>query len=283
MLTALVLTLKPTTSAVVPAFLGRAAHAWFLDQMRQTDPQLAQRLHTPDTPKPFTVSPLWSPTSLPHDGSLHLSAGQTCYLRIASIETDLSRRLLGTFVSRWASATIHLSGVPFRVHKIASTAAGHPQATHLSYETLIERAEQSPPPGHVTLQFLTPTTFRRSPPPGGLFDDAPYDLPFPLPELVFGGLLSLWNAFGPQPLPEEMRIFARDCVVVSRYRLHTELVDFGSGRRGRVGGFVGVCRFATRCPDAAWRRRIGLLAAFAPLAGVGWRTTMGLGQIRLEE
>ena len=58
MLTALVLTLKPTATATVPAFLGRAAHAWFLDQMRQTDPQLAQRLLIPDTPKPFTVSPL---------------------------------------------------------------------------------------------------------------------------------------------------------------------------------------------------------------------------------
>ena len=280
MLTALVLTLKPTANATTPVFLGRAAHAWFLDQMRQVDPQLAQRLHTPDTPKPFTVSPLWSPTSPPHGGSLHLSTGQTCYLRLTSVEANLSRRLLSTFISRWANAIIHLSGVPFHVHKVASTAAEHPQATQLPYAALIERAEQSPPPDHVTLQFLTPTTFRRSPPPEGLFDDDPYDLPFPLPELVFGGLLSLWNVFAPQPLPEEVRTFARDRVVVSRYRLHTELVDFGSGRRGRVGGFVGTCRFAVRPPDAAWRRRIGLLAAFAPFAGVGRRTTMGLGQTR---
>jgi len=50
-----------------------------------------------------------------------------------------------------------------------------------------------------------------------------------------------------------------------------------------VGGFGSTCRFAIRGPDAAWRRRIGLLAAFAPFAGVGWRTTMGLGQTRLGE
>ena len=283
MLAALVLTLKPTSTATVPAFLGRAAHAWLLDQLRQADPQLAQRLHIPHTPRPFTVSPLWSPSSRPHGGSLRLSTGQTYHLRITSIETNLSRCLLSTLAPRWANTTMHLAGVPFHVHEVASTAAHHPQAANLPYSALIERAEQSPPPGSVTLRFLTPTTFRRSPPPDGPFDHDTYDLPFPLPELVFGGLLSLWNAFGPQPLPEELRAFARDCVVVSRYRLHTELVDFGSGRRGRVGGFVGTCRFAIRCPDTARQRRIGLLAAFAPFAGVGWRTAMGLGQTRLGE
>jgi len=187
-----------------------------------------------------------------------------CHLRVASIEASLSRLLLDTLAPRWANATMHLSGVPFRVHGVASTAADHPQAAHLPYEALIESAEQSPPPDYVTLRFLTPTTFRRSPPSDGHFGDDPYNLPFPLPELVFGGLLSLWNVFGPQSLPEELRAFARDCVVVSRYRLRTELVSFGSGRRGRVGGFVGACRFAIRSPDGAWRRRIGLLAAFAP-------------------
>ena len=133
----------------------------------------------------------------------------------------------------------------------------------------------------MTLHFLTPTTFRRSPSPDSPFGHDPYNLPFPMPELVFGGLASLWNTFVPRPLRKELRGFARDCVVVGRYRLRTELVEFGSGRRGRVGGFVGTCRFAIRYPDVDWRRRIGLLAAFAPFAGVGWRTTMGLGQTQL--
>jgi len=267
-------------AATVPAFLGRAVHAWFLDQVRQVDPHLAESLHAPNTLRPFTVSSLWCSSSQPHGDSLRLSAGRACHLRITSIEPDLSTRLLSAFAPRWVNATVHLTGVPFRVRQIASTAAEHPQAARLPYEVLIERTRQSHPPSHVSLRFLTPTTFRRSPPLDSPFGDESYDLPFPLPELIFNGLLSLWNTFAPQPLPEELRVFARDCVVVSRYRLHTELVSFGSGRRGRVGGFVGDCRFAIRCSDAAWRQRIGLLAAFAPFASVGRRTTMGLGQTR---
>jgi CRISPR-associated endoribonuclease Cas6 len=243
-LTALVLTLKPTTAATVPEFLARAAHAWFLDQISQLDPQLAQRLHQPNRARPFTVSSLWCPTLRPEDGSLRLSPERRCHLRITSVEAALSSRLMNTLARRWTSTTLHLTGVPFEVTGVASTRADHPRAAYLSYEALAERIEGTRPPRHVTLRFLTSTTFRRSPAPDAPFGDDAYSVPLPVPELLFGGLRSLWDTFAPHPLPDELETFSRNRVVVSRYRLRTELVTFGSGRRGRVGGFVGQCRFA---------------------------------------
>lgn len=59
MLISAVLTLQPTAPATVPANLGRATHAWFLDQVRQLDPALADALHAPNQERPFTVSNLW--------------------------------------------------------------------------------------------------------------------------------------------------------------------------------------------------------------------------------
>jgi CRISPR-associated endoribonuclease Cas6 len=214
---------------------------------------------------------------------MQLSAGTHCYLRIASVETTLSRCLTESLAPAWLGATVYLGGVPFRVRTVADHDGDHPQAGTLSYVALADKVKQYPPPSGLDMRFLTPTTFRRSPQLDGPFGDDPYDVPLPLPELAFGGLLEMWNTFAPQPLPEDMDVFVRDCVVVSRYRLHTELVSFGSGRRGRVGGFVGECRFAIRCGDEAWRQRVGFLAAFAPFAGVGWRTTVGLGQVTLVE
>lgn len=280
MLTALVLTLEPTTPATVPAFLGRAAHAWFLDQLQRLDPQLARRLHRPNRARPFTVSPLWCPMVQPQSGPLPIRPTQRCYLRITSIEETLSSRLMNALAPRWCGSMMHLTGVPFEVTSVASSPSEHPQAAHLSYETLAERVARTRPPQHVTLRFLTPTVFRRSPAPEAPFGDDAYSVPLPIPEMLFGGLISLWNSFAPSPLPEELQAFVRDRVVVSRYSLQTELVSFASGRHGRVGGFVGRCRFAILDTRPRWRRYVGLLTAFAPFAGIGYRTAMGLGQVK---
>lgn len=283
MLTALVLFLEPLSSATLPAFLGQAVHAWFLAQLAQVNPDLEQRLHEPNLPRPFTVSPLWCLSSRPRQGTLEVCPTDTCCLRVTSLTPGLSSCLLESLASRWKGAMVQLAGVPLRVERVASSRRDHPQAACSSYQALAARALQGPVPDHVTLRFVTPTTFRRSPPKDSAFASATYDVPLPVPELLFGGLTRLWNAFSPQPLPQELQAFVRDCVVVSRYDLHTELVSFSGGRRGRVSGFVGECRFALRCPDAAWRRQIGLLGSFAPFAGVGWRTAMGLGQVQYAE
>ncbi len=280
MLISLVLTLTPTTTATVPSFLGRAAHAWFLDEVRAAMPDLAEALHDADARRPFTVSPLWCPRRSPQRGRLEVAPAHPCHLRITSLTPALTTCLTQQLIPRWPQTTLHLTGVPFTITEIAMEPRQHAQARLATYVNLRQQVEQAAPPDHITLDFLTPTTFRRSPPPSTPFDNGAYDLPLPLPSLIFGGLLALWNEFAPQPLPEALTPFLRDCVVISRYDLRTELVTFGGGRRGRVGGFVGRCRFAFRCSAPQWRRRVGVLAAFAPFAGIGWRTTMGLGQVR---
>ena len=80
-------------------------------------------------------------------------------------------------------------------------------------------------------------------------------------------------------IPRALRLvhqveFHHGSTSISRYRLRTELVTFEQGRRGCVGGFKGQCRFALRCAAPHWQRRLGLLAAFAPFAGLGWRTSI---------
>ncbi len=63
MLISAVLTLAPTGPVTLPANLGRAAHAWFLNQVRAAAPTLAEALHAPNQERPFTVSNLLSARS----------------------------------------------------------------------------------------------------------------------------------------------------------------------------------------------------------------------------
>jgi CRISPR-associated endoribonuclease Cas6 len=214
---------------------------------------------------------------------LRVDPSHRCYLRITSLTPELSACLAQQLAAGWAGSALQLTGVPFEVAGLTMDHKEHSQAGTTRYVNLVQHAQGAEPPRHVTLAFLSPTTFRRSPAPSTPFEDSSYDVPLPLPRLVFGGLLALWNERAPQPFPWELEQFFQECVVISRYRLHTELVSFGGGRRGRVGGFVGTCRFAFRCHEPTWRRAAAILTEFAPFAGIGWRTTMGLGQVRVAE
>ncbi|MCD4738214.1 MAG: hypothetical protein K8R89_03015 [Anaerolineae bacterium] len=123
--TTIVLTLKPTHVVMVPAFLGRAAHAWFLQEVHQDDPVWAAQLHAPDARKPFTLSPLGTPGVRAPGGEVHLPAGHPCYLRLTSISTGLTQRLLADFAPRWVGSTLRLAGAPFKVSAVATTRLGN--------------------------------------------------------------------------------------------------------------------------------------------------------------
>jgi hypothetical protein len=73
--------------------------------------------------------------------------------------------------------------------------------------------------------------------------------------------------------------FATECLAISSYQLATELVPVAGGH---VPGFAGIVRFAAVHRDAFCLGVINLLAACAPWSGVGMKTAMGMGQVRLE-
>lgn len=292
MLISAVLTLQPTVPAAVPANLGRATHAWFLDQVRRLDPALAGSLHTPNQERPFTVSNLWGaraalrdPSGFGDASNLHEAAGRNpkglatvalspdhpCFLRLTSYQPALSA-LLAERLLPALPQTIALAGATLRVVDATADATQHPWAGQTSMaELLRQHTLQGQPEPRVTLHFASPTVFRSQ----------EMMVPLPLPRLVFEGLVRRWNALAPVALPAEVNRFADECLVISRHRIRTERVVFGEeGERGAFPGFVGNVTYAFRVRDRYWMGLIHLLAAFSLYAGVGQRVTMGLGQVR---
>lgn len=287
MLISIVLTLRPTQAATLPANLGRATHAWFLDQVRAADPRLAETLHAPNQERPFTVSNLrgMGPPQgggsrggipippLPTPRQIVLAPEETPWLRVTSFSPELSALLVERLLAE-PPERVALSGVSLRVVETTADGARHRWAGQTTFEDLVQRhtlgAERPAP--RLALRFASPTVFRS----GGA------NLPLPLPGLVFESLARRWNAFGPLRVPAEVRRFADEVMLIARYRLRTERVMFGEeGERGAFPGFLGVCGYAFRNRDRYWLGLIHTLAAFALYAGVGTRTTVGLGQARV--
>jgi len=268
MLTSLHITLTPTAPVTLPAWLGRATHAWFLDTVHQWDSALAVDLHEPNQDRPFTVSDLWGP-GLTRQGQNRLTPGTPYSLRVTGCRADLSA-LIGQLAQE-PPATIRLLDHPFRVNGATIDPAVSSWAGQSSFETLAQRhmlaREQ---PRQLTLRFASPTVFRSN--------DA--YLPLPLPKLVFEGLTRQWNNLSPVTIADEVVRYADECLLISRYRLQTERVD--RGQRGGLPGFTGSCSYSFRVKDRYWMGVIHLLADFAFYAGVGKQTAMGLGQVGRE-
>jgi CRISPR-associated endoribonuclease Cas6 len=272
MLLSWVLTLQPEEPVTVPANLGRAVHAWFLDRVQAADPALADEIHGGPGQRPFTASNLWELGRVrgPEAG---LSPAQRYTLRVTTFSPALSQ-VVKEQVMPNLPETVTLADAAFRVVASTTDPAENHWAGEATFEGLVQQFTLARDvPRTVGLRFASPTAFRMT--------GKKRAVPLPLPDLVFGGLLDKWNAFSPIQVHPEVRRFAEECLVVSSYRLQTRTVAFGpGGERGIVPGFVGACRYYVEVSDRYWMGLIQLLAGFSLYAGVGLRTTMGLGQTR---
>lgn len=268
MLTAAVLTVTPLEESTGPAFAGRAVQAWFLELVRLFNPVLAGELHTGDGPRPYTVSDLVG-VGPRRSGQRLLSPERSGWLRITTLTPELSAWLTERILPMLPGTHIDLGGTPVRIDQATVSPEVHQWAGQATPQALVTAGSlESQATRRVMLRFASPTTFRSQ---GS-------NVPFPLPDLVFGSLLNRWNAFAPVTLHPDARRFAEARIVASKYRLQSKFVEFARGQRGAAVGCMGTCRYVIQSGDRYWGGVIRTLAAYAFFSGVGARTTMGLGQ-----
>jgi len=266
MLTSLVFTLKTDTTLTFPPHLGRASRAAFLRLIAGSDADLAERLHAPDQRRPFTCSNLWG---LKRRGrNLVLAADSSAFLRYTGLTAEVSE-----YLKHWNEdppTHIEIEGSPLVVKDATLDPEVNDWAGQTTYEALGARhlLPGDPPSKYAEIQFIAPTAFRS----GGK------TLPIPLPDLVYGGLMDKWNSFAPVAVSDGVHRFAEECLAISRYRLSTRVIA-AKGRSIQIG-FVGRCRYTALNRDKYWLGVIQLLTDYAFYAGVGYRTTAGMGQVR---
>jgi len=266
MLTSLVFSLAPAEPVSLPLFLGRASHAAFLQLTATLDPELAARLHTPNERRPFTCSNLMGGKRAGR--SLELTPADALSLRFTGLNAEVSALL--TELAAQPPPELEIDRAVFAVRGATVDPAGDPWAAQTSYEALASRRllADGSTPHFAELEFVSPTAFRT----GG------HTLPVPLPRLVYGSLVDVWNQFAPVAVPEEMRRYAEECLAMSRYRLATHAVP-GKGRPIQIG-CSGTCRYVATNRDRYWLGMLQLLTDFAFFAGVGYQTAAGMGQVR---
>ena len=269
----IVVTLTPTREASVRATMGRQAHAAFLKTVHESDEALAEALHTPGMPvRPFTVSMLQN-TPRARNGRLHLSPEQTYWLRFTTLYEPIFERFMMRFLDGGGRPAVRLGRAVLLIKEILATPEGHGWAGYDSWSRLVQRAKADE---EIVLEFSSPTAFGF-----GQKDWGKKVMVLPLSETVFGSLARSWNALAPTPFQVDrrrLREYLDEHVVIKRIDdLHTQMLRF---RRSYQIGFVGRVTYGLMGDDRPIRCQLNALADLAFYAGIGMKTTMGMGQCR---
>ncbi|NPA13709.1 MAG: CRISPR-associated endoribonuclease Cas6 [Aquificae bacterium] len=129
--------------------------------------------------------------------------------------------------------------------------------------------KETPLSTKVTLKFLSPTTFRRE----------QVDYPFPSPELVFKGLVKKWLAFSNIPIGADLREYYSS-IEIEKFNLRTTKVVFSS--IGKLTAFVGEITYnLSRIKNREIMRWFNILLELSKWSGIGKKTTMGLGKVKV--
>lgn len=223
----------------LPASLNRAMHGMCLQWFASTDLELANQLHQASS-SPFTIS-------------ARFKNRQQLQVKITVLQAELLSALLWGLCPDLGQE-IAITDVPCQVSSQIQI------VTSSRYEKLAQVAPKDP----LELEFLTPTSFKQE----------QFIQPFPLPNLVFGGLLRRWNEFAPEPLKFERTDWS---VLVAEYELRTRAFRMKTDEIGTEGWV----RY--RLPDAEQAASATTLAHFALFSGVGRKTAMGMGQTQLRQ
>lgn len=270
---ATVVRLRALERGNVAAAQGHQAHAAFLEILRTVDAELAAQLHGAGGRQPFTVSPLHGFRHAPEDGRVWVTPDDDLWTRFTLLDSMLFRTVTAHFLQGTAQSEIQIGPVRFLATSLVSTSGSDSWAGYTSFGQLaggggmaggLEALRNS-----ATLIFASPTAF----------SFGKRKIPLPLPDLVFGSLLKKWNTFSPVQLPVNLLGLFREQLVISEVRnLNTQMLDFG---RYKEKGFTGRVTFeALGHWGAEELRALNALAGFAFYAGVGYKTTMGMGLTR---
>lgn len=267
-LSSILLEFQAHHEALVPRTTGRLLHAVFLNLVAQFDEARSKQLHDEPHYRPFTISSLQGARI--HEEYVLLRRGQTYTCRMTFLDGgDLQQQLLA-HVGQVHTIPVHLDNAILSLKRVISTPTtdSHGWVRSTTWKTLVTL----PPANLITMRFLSPTAFSMG--------DRAFKL-FPDPTWVWGSLLRDWNRYAPACFQIDKTFIqeaaASAICVTSCQELHIETLRYASYVQK---GFLGTCSYTLQ--DLFSAPYLTALAAFAPYAGVGSKTTMGMGQVRID-
>ena len=289
----LLLRLHPVEAGQVAVGAGNHLQAAFLAMVRDTDPALAAWLHAPNQRRPYTIGLLQGFNHLKatqieelraRQQAVPVTPGQTYWLRLTLLDATIFSSLSQHLIAKSRGLILRIGDARFEISRLLSMPevdAPAKSPSWVGYSSFAELHLSRPAQQHYSFEFATPTAFSLGQKPWGKLLKV-----FPEPALVFESLARQWEAFAPSVHRMETsgitpRAFSGWCeehVIVTRYTLET---NYLSASKFGQAGFQGTITYEVKGnPSSSEAQWLTPLAGFALFSGVGYKTTMGMGQTR---
>lgn len=228
--------------------LAEAFHSWTFDVLKRLDPATSDLIHAARR-KPFTL------------GLPRLDGQGNCTARMGLLEDGL----IGFF-----QAALQQSSGMEAVLAGKSLCFAGATAMVATYQELWAEARFS---AEFLLEYQSATAFRLQ--QGSHL--------YPEPRMVFNSLASRWNLFNPDDAaPADLLDLVDRHVWLTAYDLHTEAILLAGGRQS---GFVGTALYEVKrvnSLNSSHKRQMAALLLYAPFAGIGIKTALGMGSVILK-
>jgi len=208
--------------------------------------------------------------------------GQVYWLRI----TMLDSRIFGTFIqhliTKPRTLIIRLGEARFEVSRlIGSPEPGSAANPWTAYSSFAELSAFTQVQRYYEFEFATPTAFSMGQQHWGKLMKL-----LPEPAHVFESLAKQWETFAPEHIrlaandltARQLATWCEESLIVARYTLETRYLPSSKfAQAGFQGKIMYEMKGIQSSPEAAW---LTPLAHFALFSGVGYKTSMGMGQAR---
>jgi CRISPR-associated endoribonuclease Cas6 len=238
---------------------GENLHGMLFNILKRRNDQQATLLHDKYESKPFTISPI-----LPYlkwkKGKRYLKSGKKHFIRVTFLEDQWYKLFMESFL--YNRQNLKLGRTKIEVDEILTNSKEHKRCNVIEAKDLRNNSRSSK---KIKLKFHSTTTFR----------DNDRHIIFPQEKYLFNSLLSKWKEFGGEKLVVDSVDFSK--IIISRYELESVMEEF---KNYTIKGFRGYCEYELDNNLSLDKiRDINLLADFSFYSGVGYKTTMGLGQV----
>lgn len=257
----IVIELKAKQNGKLILYTGKKIHSVFLKMIREINESLSEKLHDDDTYKSFTVSSL---LGLAIDKESEIYINKNYYIRFTILDNNLFKKIAtNLFQKQMFKSDIKLENISFKVERVLYDNTKSQWAGIFDLNKIIHKEDFSK---QITMRFYTPTLFKS----GDKFNTKPEI------RLIFTGLLRKYNKYSAYKLDESL-IHEFENIVVKEDKTKLRKVQM---KNGYFIGFTGNLTIEIQSENIELIKMINILSEFAFYAGVGYKTTMGLGQVK---